>query len=1041
MAAWTNLCLDGVAEVGDGGTTSIVIAERIPNDIKSGTSTTILLGLPSNFAFADPLSASLSFPVGSGLSGIVSRTAVDLATVTITATAGSESVLNTFSIDGLEVQATNTLEATPVNITRVGGSIDIYGASIGTVLGSVASKNRPNAPSINLAGTGDVTDGQFRIDQNGSFTLTASGSGGTYDWHYLDGSAALNPDTPTASVAQNSAWNTGGTFPNIFTNSAFGLYTLDVTGTDGDGCISDASDVDIAVFGIGLNPNTTSFTSDDTEGTTIRVDFPTSEHSGGFSGPGLGITDNQTGYKTVKFVPSSAGIDDHIVSFTLNRTSTGASESFTTSQTLTVTDANATIFSNPGSVPVAYCETADDNIDIMNVDVSDTNIPANAMFYKIALHDVEDVASVADGNEIVGAILDPAGYTIPGTITSDLQTDGWGIRPLITGPGTYTLVRYFVPNGSVDPENDKVRFGNVKIEVFDLPTVDLETILADDFCQYDSDETLSANVTHDGSSQLATFGSYLIAKETSEGSGTYGTDYAVASGDLDFSAILDGSINAGLNLAGGETYAQYRVTVTTAPADDPASNAKNCINTTEAFFTLYETPNTPVIIDIDGNDPAGQTAFEYCEDDIANEITIGLQGISGEKFLWDNDISFGSPYNGDDEKELLGNMGIGGPIATVPRYIRRNAYQDGLFQGCNSPTLQMDITVYQTESVPDLVLNDPLGRTNGANDQLLDDGSILLEYCWDEALNTIRIDESTLVSGDPTSSYFTWYEDIDDDGNYDPVAVASTNGRDITVAELNGIGVNAGADGEYKLAFTQTDYNTGAGTGLFQFFGCETDLRHLKIDINSQPNDIVTEDGFTTEYFTCEGETLDDIATVNEDKVVYTWYGDDGDGVFEAGDLIIQEGGSIDDAQLLSSSVNGYDSDTPGTYYFWVTRKMDRNEETSFDGCESDPVLIAVTVFENYQDTGDLVNFESNGAGNDATLYFCNQDVLGTDEFSVASTFTDITNFNTLAEGTNYSATKKFNWYTSNASGDKLTLLVNDGGDDVTGLGLSLIHI
>ncbi|MEO9967860.1 MAG: LamG-like jellyroll fold domain-containing protein [Reichenbachiella sp.] len=865
----------------------------------------------------------------------------------------------------------------------------------------------------------------IQIGDAGNSALDASGY--TFLW------AGDNMGTSTADFNPSftAPNNTSGT-PFVSTDP----HTYTLTLTDNNGCVSDPGitaemivtlDPKVEVIVESSNGGSFSETLSDPQpllgdrATFNAGDGNLSGYTGFFVGiPGLGNTSTSSiDQHTASFTPSDAGSGVHSIEYVLQNNSTSCAD------TALVVISVATNITDLFDVdPVAdICE-----LDVLaTLDNEATTLGTNT-FVRFS-HPVGGVMSGTD-NVATGWTFNPA--------LAYAQSDD-GIDVIAVDDTKLIRISRVVNDGFTDFVD-----GTFTFIIHPQPTVAITSVgvsdVSDNFCSDDTDVTITGTVSNDGGSQALTITSYEI-RQVSPSSTSF---ESISATNIDFDELLNHTgIYAGISAStAGEGL--YEIRVSSDAADDAYGDPPGCTNTTTTQFNLYAKPNTPTIALVGGIDPVAQVAFEFCEDEIPTDFDLDLQGITGEIFEWDDDIGFGSPFSlaGDGSNAELADLGIGAPAGeqeTTTIYVRRRGFESSPFVGCLSDVLTITVTIYDTQPTPELVTYTSVDDVSPSA-QAQSDGSILLEFCDSDALIPLTADNSsyatTSLAGD---SYFTWYYDnVGADGIPETVIPdLDADLESLTVAELANVGIVAGTPGVYSIGFTQTDFDTGAGSGSFIYNGCESAMRTIDIDINATPTDIVTADGFEVEYFTCEGSAIADITTINEAGIVYTWYGDDGDGVFEPGGddgTAIKEGSSIDDSELTGSAINAYSNLTPGTYYFWVTRKADRNASTTFDGCESAEILIAATVFENNNDEADQPDFESNGAGvgevgTPIVLNFCNDDLSASDTFSAISTYTDGT-FSTLADGTSYSALKKFNWYTSDISGNKNALLSNAAADD-----------
>ena len=977
-ATWTDLCLDGASEVGDGGFTDIIFTERLDNDIKEGTGVVLLFSLPANFTFDDAygsvsidnsiINETLTFPAG------------DLAQITYDAPAGSLTETNTITISGLRIQAA-TATAGATNFTRFGGTANIYGANLtdpAFVLGTVSSKNRPAAPTITSLANGDVTNSEFRLVPTNSLQLTAGGAGGTYDWWYQGGTLAQG----NMAVVTETELNGGSSFPDdAFSNSTYGLYTLELTETDGDACVSDAVDVNIAVFAISLTPNTTSFTDDDNTGTLVRADFPASDHSGSYSGPGLtGETIAAgAGGAQVQFVPSAAGIDpNHVVTYTLTRTTDN--EEYEISQSFSVSDADESLFTNPGDVPIYYCETSDDLFSNIDVEPDPTSEPASAYFYELEAFESDGMGGFTELTGGSDPLSTPGSWSVSTPIMADLETDDWTFDPVIAGAGDFRLVRFFVPSGTTDPENDKVSLGNVAFKVIDLPTVDLESNLDDHFCVTDADETLVASITHGANTDPSiNFTSYRIRREDTPGSMTFtGAYQTVASGALDFSAITDGvTIHADLALVGTES--SYQIEVTSAQGDDPGADAglKQCVNTTTATITIYAEPDIPELDLVTMNEGVETSTdnylFEYCDATTLIDFEVSGQDAT-TKVIWYEDDGLGGIGTLIHEEtssttSIFDLFGTTDPaVGTYTFHLTQVHYLDvSGFDGCESQDAVIQVEVHDDVSVPSVDLS---GSTAG---EFVTD-KYVYEYCEGENIEDVIIHGTTfsedftgfsLVAAAEASFTFnteTWWAQQAYDIGGNVAAITNGAGNYLETPEITGI---QSIEFDYAAVSAATAeievYASDDGGANFDFL-LGTLSSSTTTPVN-QSYDLPTLGDYVIRFQHTGNGTedmgIDNIttSTVITNQSYYIWYEDDGtteiDGLVNGtGDMAADGNISATPDELLSIPSIGVDyaggsRPTPGTYTFYVQRTEDRNTAypAVFEGCSSGLTQIDIVVY------------------------------------------------------------------------------------------------
>ncbi|WP_420579758.1 beta strand repeat-containing protein [Reichenbachiella sp.] len=875
----------------------------------------------------------------------------------------------------------------------------------------------------------------------------------------------MGTQTGEANPVFDAPQNTDAGDP--YSNTDVHTYSLVLT-EDATGCVSDPGitaemtvtiDPRVEVLVSSTNGLTFSETLNDPQeilGDRTVLDDANDNNLSGYTGffigiPGLAnIATSSDDQHSAEFTPFAATAGLHTIEYVLTDNSTLCAD------TASITISVATNVTAPfaGSPESDICG-ADASFDLT---VNGTNLDGNTFVRFI------HSSSTDDGSNVTGGVITGA--------FGDLTADAWTFDPVtafgladngvdVIDVNDTKLIRVdrVVNDGMTDFVD-----GSFTFTVHPQPTIDITTVgvadVSDNFCSSNIDVTIAGTVTNDAGSPALTISAYEIRQVTPVAT----TFESIAATHIDFDELLTHTgIYAGISATtAGEGL--YEIRVTSDAGDDAYGNPPGCTNTATAQFNLFAKPNTPTIALVGGTDPLAQVSFEFCEDAIPLDFNLDLQGgtiAATERFEWDDDNMFGSPISlaGIGSTAELADVGInatpgGNDFETTTLYVRRIGFENSPFTGCISDALTVTATVYQTQETPELVTYTSI-QDAMPSAQAQSDGSILLEFCVGDPLTVLQADVSSFSADNamPAHANFNWYYDNTGDGI--PETYINSTDEFLSVAEMDAVlaniadvSENALTPGSYTFGFTQTDFDTGAGSGSFIHNGCESDMRTIDIEIKTTPSDIVIADGFTTEYFTCEGSPLANITTVNEGGVIYTWYGDDGDGVDEIGaadGMAIKEGISIDDSELNGSMINGYDNATPGTSYFWVTRKTDRNAATTFDGCESSPVLLAATVNENYTDVADQVNFEGNGpgvgkVGSPIVLNFCNDELSATDVFNATSTYTDGT-FSSLAIAMHptYTAKKKFTWYTSNASGDALAPLSNsttgDSDDGATGEG------
>ncbi len=837
-------------------------------------------------------------------------------------------------------------------------------------------------------------------------------------------------------------------------------YALVVT--DNQGCVSDATDPNRIVSvtlprrvnpGLTSTAGTTSFSEDNSVGIEIRGSNPNPAIlTGSFEGPGLGSFDFSGNPATAQFVPSAAGVGTHVISYSLTSVALGCVE--TQSQTVTVSIGATDIF-----------DAMTPNLEEICLDVGlITPIRSNAASIAAA------AGSFVRFEGLGLSTVDNVIYTLDPVAAFNAASAVAGV------PFREVVISRIVDNGTPGDATDDFPDGTAVVQIFPDPVVEITSIGSDAsnsiFCDSNANIEIVGTVSYsDALANPLTVNSFNIEKIASsltDPGNNVGNDVDIMNDEIDFGTLVSNPL---LGLVIGESNATYRITVTSVPADNPIGVSLGCIATATADFVLVRTPERPTlrsILDESGTRnfvTGNQVEFEFCD----NEIPIGFRArnLLGTRA----NVSWFSDSGLTDELSSDGNvsgsdLGLTAPASadflTSDYFVTQTFSPTPVFEGCVSPALEIDVTIYRTNNTPDLIVDGvssapPADPAEGSrtNTQLLADGTILLEYCVGDNILDLNIDASTIIdqaSGSFPNTFTGVNRFYPDDGTGNPDLTNPFTSSTLTAAMLTDptglINLSTTSANSVNIWFSQVDYPTGLGNGAFQFDGCETELRMITIDVKEAPEDIVTAEGFTTEYFTCPGDEIEPIRTEDESGIIYTWYEDNGDFLFNAGDNFIVERNNLQNADIVGrgTGVNtggGYDENVPDTYYFWVTRKADRSLITLFDGCESTPTLIAVTVFGDQQ-APVFDGFIDGGTGL-ATSVELNFSV---DEITTANVFSATSNylggdFVTNAESTVDTATMVFNWFNSDASGAAIQPIItaDANGSQITASEMQLVGL
>ncbi len=500
-------------------------------------------------------------------------------------------------------------------------------------------------------------------------------------------------------------------------------------------------------------------------------------------------------------------------------------------------------------------------------------------------------------------------------------------------------------------------------------------------------------------------------------------------------------------------------------------------------FEVIENASSPTIVAGDLTNRGGLNSdvylLEYVDGDLdnASDAINSLDAISGNSISstieWyttqtgGSTIATGTTLNLKDDLYNGNNPGAGSQTIYIEdRNVLNNAGTDisASFDGCISSRREVQIEIYNVPEDPQVTIDD-----NSVNEENLSTSagsSYLFEYCDGDVVsdvtltNDISDNRAHFVLIDEDKSDTTWFNSGTIDWSNDIFSGGTAGDTTIFVLYVT-------EDSTFALG----DGNADA------FRGAVSDTTQIELavfteavkDVIDQENDL-TNNIFFTEYFTCQSEAIGAITTNNvSSDGDYHWYADDGDLTFEddGSDAEIVQSTSLRNVDILNvttayqsasgatTTTQAYttDDDTDGTagiYYYWVTQKRGASTTTDFPGCESDATLIALTVYPSSDEPQISLDGGTNvfsvTAGNtdsvDFELFYDATELTAAVEFTaVLNGFTDAAFTTDATSSPDTSSvsqvTHEFNWYNSNAQGDRLAQVTS--GETVTAQALGLV--
>ncbi|WP_422362249.1 Ig-like domain-containing protein [Reichenbachiella sp.] len=1002
----TDICLEGSDLLLD----PIVIAEDILTDFRSsGSARTIKLELPTGFEF-DTGAGSVAH-LGGGDITASSLSYPSSIAVLITYSVPTQNVgVDQLTISGLRVMAVGSSAYATVTIDRTGGSADIYGASEADnrVFGTLTSELPYNAPVVETSAPGSPSNPY--ILENGT-NLAAGNTNGDYVASYVSTglTAATSPLTiaddntfdvtiysdetlmttvysGTGAMSYSPTLDNGGANDFGITAASIGITNFWITVTDGLGCESAATKYSIAVVNAANSEGETTFTVDNSTGTTLAISLP-GGYTGAYSGNGLtdfNNSDNSGTYisgnaYTTRFVPSAAGTvgSPHTINYTLTA-SDGVQATYTTifvvNDTQTVLQAGQTkTFCNLNIANGLLIENPDPS--------NDANVPD---FHEIQVWRVEggmneeitaDVVSGPTPDTDMNAATSLAGWTFNpqgGSLFGDVDGDTLTFRMIVQNNTTGLYTTYAT--------EQVIIYAQPVINTFD--NGDADGTFDRFFCENEATFDITGSVTSDLGTASGTITTgytltYFGANNSYDG-GT-GDDIIydfTASGELlnEFNPNDPTDPDRVTNNPTTQT-GSYRIEYTTPTLPSVATGCEATITTDIA---VLDVPDAPTL----ANNYTGQGGFvapdyivEYTEGTnvVPDPLVVTGANNNSERFNWYNDAALLSSLSlNTTSLDLDGTNAIANTNGALIKniYFTTDHYYDSLslaetFEGCASAARLLSVQVHEIPDEITVDISDPSAFEYAAGNEYI------FEYCVtgagvqvDGMSEDIIIDLiDNLDTDEPAESYYTIY----DNTSPTPVAMYTTTGSTIDAqSDLIGLGgtfTGWNMEGGQTITFyvSQTNHNNNFPTPIgAEYNGAEGSLQKITVEVNVIPTAPDDSDftGGDAQYSLCSGDNLDNIVLTNDSNPRFEWYPEDL-GSPGSPDLGAQltiaafNGRFATQAELTNdgmdasdfSNVNGSTNNTALVYHYYVRQYTDYNDFTSYEGCESAFTEITITVY------------------------------------------------------------------------------------------------
>ncbi len=1072
---------------------NIGIKETAVDDIAAGqTNAILILTVPDEIEFRTGLPISVRVNPVKGTTGTdvtINSSFVTSNTIFIAYSSdATANRLDSITISGVSVRAVEnttgvTLERSPGIVE--GGTADIEGIYGGS--GSIFYTFEATDPPIITRSDDLDGDGNDLFEINGD-TLLISDLTTTLPFTFSTADAndelvILDESGTEIYRALFSATNAPTLDDYGLDTASFGIHTYNVLVVDDQSpnCASISEEVTITIYKLDLVPNTTIFTDDDTDGTTLFFQTPPG-YTPLFSGNGLVDIDYQPtaapDSSTARFVPSVAGQGTEVITYRLTDNTTG--KVFQESITFTITSTADVL---QVGQQIDYCD--DEQTGLLNLvdpdPTNDINVPSffSLEFYKFP-------GAIIEANRVTDdVIVSGTKYNL-----SDWEIDLSKYTRGNGGVDTIQVVMRVIDDNTLNISNagsdfiyvydqPVVRFSNLEDGKTSTPItnyasgqdIDLKGADINYICVTDDPITLRATITNavDGTVTAALDTAYRLMKGTLNGAAadsiyTFNTvrNFAGEAGGVQLTKTFDPSDPDQDGNIDGTEPGIYRLDFITRP-----QTAAECTDTTHVFIDVRPQPSVPLlatnltsigelvsdvyILEF----TSGSTVPNYdVEADNINFVDPAIDDTqAGERINWYSNQAGTIPLNNafiensKDSTLNIANAFFGGnsnptgrqsfdAFFTVTQDINIGGSD---FAGCESETRKIETEVYPIPDAP-VIANalDYDGGSDGSPDADLGSDRYLFEYCSDginpAAMTTINL-FNTLDTEQPLETYFVVLDESKNPAS--AVVLSSVNIDPVTDISFAG---NASTDTTFYVVQVDYDNRQDISNSQTEFIGSAGDTTMVTIRVFLEPNAPNTFD-FTNDrvdYYLCSGETLQNIETPSLGNSTYFWYGNIDAGVVgDPADDVIDFSNEIDvdgfagrfatQADLVAAGFNNVNNTFDSiVYVYWVTQVTNTNNNTGFEGCESDPVKITITVYPDPPApvfTADDT-YNTNGAVSYEEGWFCEGD-LDLAVFYVADTTKN--------------TERTFNWYQTDATFNIGNANVLFSGPKATGSDLRIL--
>ncbi|CAD5277156.1 MULTISPECIES: T9SS type A sorting domain-containing protein [unclassified Imperialibacter] len=997
----TQICVDGGYRTG-----SFAITETQDGDIQQGTSKVFSVQLPNGFVFNTAVIPTFSDTQGGGnpVTGSVSFPANNVLRVTYTASAGSLGQLNDITIANVQV-GTNLATATATaDVLNLGGAASILGLDVGTDLGDVGSV-KPDAPVASPTEFNYFTESYTynSVDYDNPYYYSPNPINFTSNNNSLEWFADANLTVPGQGGALDGLTNPsftqwgladGGDPYNDYPDpSSAGIATYWVIQTDAaSGCKSLPTKVSLKHIRLYQDPYTTNFTENDDNPVTLKGYAP-ANHTGVFTGPGLGTQTTSGGQVTTKFTPLLAGQGLHNIKYTMTNTVTGVTADYTRQMNV---NAYVSVFAEnndvdgSNNIALEYCANDIDPV----FTYYDTDLVGYGV--KFSRYTVVTPNGVEDNAGLTGTAASWNGviYTAP--------SSSWSIDISYYnkeyGAGGFRVYRNYWYETGLATYSPVYRYDSETINIYSQPTLAIQNLIGNTYClepgeKYDFDVLIN-NGSFSGLASLTEWASYRVENVTRGISKTFTFPPGSEATEIVIDQLAsDGTIGVTSNTT------TYRLYLKAPGSEDPHPQGSCESLEASAVFRVNKVPGI-------SNLASGEYTYNFCNDETVSNFSFTSTFTSTVTYSFYQDNAgvrgplLAQNTTGVVTPSIMGLANISGSVTSGSPRKPTKIYVTQTYQDCEGPERVLTINVFYRPQAP--VIED---------ETLVASGEYRFEYCQkDAAISGITLDNSTLDTGYPAGTFFTWYN-ADGSGNINygsPIAIASAKGVTATAEELilplepGGLTPGDLTPKEYIFFVEQTSY---MGEGNFAS-GCVSTPRKIVVDVTATPLSpaIALGASLKTSYYTCQGDDVENLTATAATGVLYTWYFDnDENGEFDATDKFVAKANSITSAQLAAKDFNKND---PGTHRVWLTRTEGENDETEFDGCEGPATLIEITVYPDYSQP--VIASNVNHGALPAV------DIGGTDVFEFKYCTDEVTSDVEFVVQNSYSsadAKTKYNWF------------------------------